>query len=515
MNYLGINIGPVVKTLSLARKPRELWAASFLFSYLMKCIVEVAQEHGKIVAPAKIEEDTYLKVGLYPDRLYLKPNNPNDNNLGNTILLNAWETFRRNVYSQEYEDSQGQKLIRGNWLYEEYFNLMHTYCEASSEVLAVQTINQQLDLLELCVMASNTTKEFDPQGQIIKLLQRTKKSSLFFLASGEENFPVETLAEIAAAELKDSTSKDDWQRFVDIAKSEDDKTNPYSIFGNNPKSYHRYFCVVQADGDNMGKTFTNPHLKDGSISEISSALVTFGKNAVTKISAFGGMPIYAGGDDLLFLAPVVGKDGSNIFDLLNSLDSDAFCVVKEACVKALPPLKDDVLPSLSFGVSICFYKHPLYESLESARNLLFNIAKNVSGKKAVAWKLQKHSGECFEASFSRKKTKLDDAITKIINATNDGQTVTQAIHKSKHNWKLLMMCLLSGNQSRLDLFFKHILKETTQNKDYFNALKELMTALFDATNDKSNEKQMQAYADTLYSILRTAKFIKGEDTKDE
>ena len=77
------------------------------------------------------------------------------------------------------------------------------------------------------------------------------------------------------------------------------------------KSYHKYFCIVQADGDNMGKTIQN-----GNVAAISTALIQYAAAAVPKISDYGAMPIYAGGDDLLFIAPVVGKDGKNIFDLI-------------------------------------------------------------------------------------------------------------------------------------------------------------------------------------------------------
>lgn len=517
MKYIGINIGPVVKTLSLARRPRELWAASYLFSYLMECIVNEAgsvagadeKVYGDIIAPAKwnktSDEKKSLKVGLYPDRLYLKLKNQNVSGVADKILSKAWKNFTEKIE------------IRGEWLYKEYFNLMHTSCEADTEVEAVKKLNRQLDLLELCVMASNTDSGISPLDQLMKLLQRTKKSTLFYLATGEEDFPVETLAEIAAAQLQGEVSEEVWNNFVKISQNEDDKSNPYSVFGDKQKSYHRYFCVVQADGDNMGKTLTNLSLQDGSINKISSALVEFGKNASKMISDFGGMPIYAGGDDLLFLAPVVGKDGRHIFNLLETLDSDSFEGVRGECRKALPSLDDlseEDLPSLSFGVSLSFYKHPLYEALESARDLLFGVAKNINGKKAVVWKLEKHSGESFEAGYSRKDKKLDEAVAGIINVTNNGQTVTQAIHKIKDNWKLLTMCLQPGNKSRLDSFFKTILEETSQNEAYFEALKKLMRELFDVKKP-SEDKQMKAYAEILYSMLRTAKFIKGEDPKDE
>ena len=52
MKYTAISIGPIIKTLAMARKPRELWAASYLFSYLMKCIYTAAED-----AEANSDED--------------------------------------------------------------------------------------------------------------------------------------------------------------------------------------------------------------------------------------------------------------------------------------------------------------------------------------------------------------------------------------------------------------------------------------------------------------------------
>jgi len=34
MNYLALTIGPIYKTLSNAKKPKELWSGSYVFSYI-------------------------------------------------------------------------------------------------------------------------------------------------------------------------------------------------------------------------------------------------------------------------------------------------------------------------------------------------------------------------------------------------------------------------------------------------------------------------------------------------
>ena len=71
MKYTAINIGPVVPTISMGRKPRELWAASFMFSFLMECIIKQLPPDS-IISPATLKTDEKLGIGLYPDRVFIK-----------------------------------------------------------------------------------------------------------------------------------------------------------------------------------------------------------------------------------------------------------------------------------------------------------------------------------------------------------------------------------------------------------------------------------------------------------
>lgn len=42
--------------------------------------------------------------------------------------------------------------------------------------------------------------------------------------------------------------------------------------GKKLKSHHKYICIVQADGDNMGSTVSHKQLNEGKVKEISEAL---------------------------------------------------------------------------------------------------------------------------------------------------------------------------------------------------------------------------------------------------
>ena len=498
MKYTAINIGPVIKTISFARRPRELWAASYLFSYLMKCIVATAKNRAcKIIAPIEGKAND-LAVGLYPDRLYLRHEGDID---ASAIIGEAWEMFNSKVFFNNEVFPKSSVDVRG------YFNLMHVSppLQTDSDSVAIKKLNEYLDMLELCVFANNPWEGKDVTENVLKLICKRKDSPLMTGSQGN-NMPMETLAEFAACQLK-TVDVDRWREFEE--KNHDDKftDDPYEVFRNlkEYRSYHRYFCVVQADGDNMGKNITSGKLTNEDLKNVSGKLWNYGIDASHVIEEFGGKAIYAGGDDLLFIAPVVGKDGSDIFTLLGRIE-DKFKPVVDA-VSA--PVNEDV-PALSFGVAIAYYKHPLYEVLESARKLLFEVAKKGTVKSKVAWTLKKHSGETFTSCYSKLDDGLDAAFKTLIAKTSEGDVVSVAAHKMNTNSTLLEKCLAADRycpgSPHLDSFFATIIG--ADDDSYFKAVKELIKKM-DTAKDVTN------FGSTLYAMLRTAKFIKGEDTKDE
>ena len=468
MKYTAINIGPIIATLGMARKPRELWAASFLFSHLMKCIyAEAEKANAVIISPAKPIEDKN-KVGIYPDRIYFKGDVDTKQ-----LIENAMWVFYDDLHGKGGRGSNNPDL--------NYFNLMSANCEADKESKAIADLNQKLDILELCNFAADS----DTAQTIYNIISKKVFSSLFQLATGDDKFPIPELKVIANAQREEHPEIKE-------------------------KSHHRYFCVVQADGDNVGKTVSHSNLQNGQVKKISEKLVQFGLDATQLIEDFGGLPIYSGGDDLLFIAPVIGQNGAHIFKLLDAIENNAFKGVKDI-VDPLG-LKNDkgneIKASLSFGVSISYYKYPLYEALESARNLLFGKAKHIEQKKAVAWSLRKHSGGTFDAAFSLKDENLKTQFEKLIEATTDNETVSAIAHKLRQNESLVDVVLESAQQDRLNALFDKVLEFDNDKAGYFDAVKAMMPTLYRVVGK-------DGYIQTLYSLLRTAKFIKGEELHDE
>lgn len=496
MKYSAINIGPIIQTLSLARRPRELWAASYLFSYLMECIINQLPEQCEIIAPVKGNENN-MYVGLYPDRLYFS--HKGEVSLTD-ICEKTWDKFCEELFNGASDE------------FKDYFNMMHISLDLKTDKypIAIAKLNSCLDILELCAVAHNPRGSINVTENIYSFISKRKDSPLVRVSQDSDRMPMETLAEVAACQLQ-VLGEDKWKEFEKNNRDESFVGDPYSLYKSYEeyKSYHRYFCVVQADGDNMGKTVTSDILSNDELRSISEMLWNYGIEASELINKFGGKAIYAGGDDLLFLAPVVGKDGRNIFGLLDSVAQ-----IFDSVINNLPEtIRGNELktPSLSFGVSICYYKYPLYEALESARNLLFNVAKKGTVKNKIAWSLVKHSGEVFNACYSKFNENLHNTFKEILTYKVDGDIVSIAAHKLKMNWALLEKCLGAdkGNKKhyRLDSFFATILG-AQRDDNYLNSVKKLIIELDSASDIKD-------LSSVLYAMMRTAKFINGEDTKDE
>ena len=123
-------------------------------------------------------------------------------------------------------------------------------------------------------------------------------------------------------------------------------------------------------------------------------------------------------------------------------------------------------------------------------------------------RLEKHSGESFDVTFSKNVKGLWDLIKRLIETASDGNTVSAVAHKLRRSEFLLYDILEDpvGREVRLDAYFKNILE--SDGSPYFTSVKNLVPALYDALGK-------EGFAESIYSMLRIAKFIKGEEPRDE
>lgn len=505
-NYLCVTIGPIIKTLSMARKPRELWSASYMFSCLMKelRIAFINSEKTNILSPAEVQEkgvvnnsqESEIKVGLYPDRLFCRIIDESFDYVGLIQTVKAAFANKLNIS-------------------ENYFNIYSIEEAAENDGEAIQKLNLKMDFLEL----QNKSLNKEEEKEVRNLIFKKTNSPLF-----GNKFKINNIAKIASIHLEQT----DFEKYKNCGDEDEDDfmIKLKKSFSHQFKTTHKYICVINADGDNIGTIINS--LKNDQIKQLSKSLLSFGEKACTTIDDFKGLPIYAGGDDLLFIAPVIslGKDNKiqTIFDLVKQIDE----IFEETGIKEFTGKDENgniLTPSMSFGISISYYKYPLYESLEISRNLLFQVAKDIKPEKnAIAWSLQKGSGSTVNAKFSKSNyiyNKFEELLSEIqipkddIKERNMKNLVSAVPHKIRECEALLGLFLGSENVDiRLDAFFEKTLEYSSKNREekkYLDAVKKLLIALHKSCNNNIKDTITNAYA-----LLRTAKFIKGlEEDKDE
>ena len=396
--YIAITIGPIYDTLQLTSTPAGMWAASYLFSELSYelCRRIKTELKVKILTPfyreQEADEESLSRddgVGLFPDHIIFEHASLEPQNLS-AIIYDA-----KNVVAKRF-------LVDGKDA-----NYQQKFQQYLQEYLQVHAIAFSTDLnpiiaskywlpgieLEFTFPAQESINyllnQFDYQGKSDKQSHNDaiKKSHLVL---GLRNWPL----------WKDG-KKQEIRDLQDIAAD--------SARHSQPMKKYSYYAIIQADGDRMGGVIE----KSTDPSRFSEECWDYSRHAAETVQKYHGVVVYAGGDDLLCIVPVENRDGLNIFNLIGDL--------REAFGKEFG--REVGAPTLSFGVSICFYKFPLYEGFLAAHKLLADKAKKLKEEKnTLSLSLQKHSGqssilhffngggnECLQITTGLIKTLVEDA----------------------------------------------------------------------------------------------------------
>lgn len=486
MKYAAINLGPIIKTFSMARKPREFWAASYLFSYLMQCILKTLDKEKdklELLSPFYTPDQPQTKVGLYPDRAFYQIRKEVSLD---ALLEKAVITF---ACKANLDIRAAQSFFHIMWISQEY--------DSTSEAIA--DLNQQLNILE----QNQTAWEPTDYDNLLTYIQQVNRSSQQ-TNTALPVFPIKTLDDIARCEATEICH-----------------------------SFQRYVCIVQADGDHMGKIVTSKQLDQNnqhSLNSFSKRLIEFGKKACQRIKDFKGLPIYAGGDDLLFIAPVCNQQGKTIFDLLEEIDQ-AYNEIQEIADNL--QIEGDngnlIHTSLSYGISISYYKYPLYEAWKTAREQLFDMAKEKAGRNSIALKLRKNSGSDFQIILP-KESEMLQLFRTLVDCSPRESLVSAVAHKFYSNEAVLRTLSETDSQKtqadRLEAFYAKTIDTDAKSESeqaYLTLTRKLYEQICQFKSNKPDTADQPEDSRTLtgrtistfYGMLRLAKFIKGEEVKNE
>ena len=372
--FFALTIGPIYKTMGLARHTKEIWMSSYFFSYLMEKICEALKDKGELIIPNTNIDYSACQAGLYPDRLIMSYQPKKD------IVKDITQIIHDSVkkVADDFFTTKEDKDF-----FKKYILVHHTFIQLNDKDNPVDVI---FPILESMEQRPTYVENYEMNKHAVyNLLKDPGRVDRYVKIFNSKSIPT----------LKD------------IAECECNTENPAN------RKYHNYLAYVQADGDGIGKLLHILYETGGeeALQKLSRFLFDFGSQAATEIIEFGGKPIYMGGDDMLFIAPVK-YNNKTIFNLIDQLDRKFWDNIREnddlqECISkwnssiTRDNKREPVHTGISFSVFVAYHKYPMKESLLSVREQLFYKAKSIPGKNSVYFTMLKHSGQCIETFWNK------------------------------------------------------------------------------------------------------------------
>lgn len=340
MTYYGITIGPIFDTVMLSSKPLGLWLASYMFSEFSREICYQLHQSGvseaDFFSPAYEQATTSSAIGRYHDRIIFQ------SRLSKSDIV---EVVQVAISKLDEELQAGFSL-------KEYFVYHIAQLDEIGSGNPITAFSPILDSLEL-------NQPLTAGEHVLKL------RNLLGVNDAIKERPIfQNNKDSLRADVCLLNKKEKLRSIADITQGQ------------------RYYAVIQADGDGVGKLLQGLATPD--IRDFSKKLLSFSKEVSDEIRSIGGSLIYAGGDDILALAPAnpVGTDWLAFADKLNEKLKE--CLGNESV-------------SLSMSISIFYHRYPLYEALKKAANQLFQVAKRKPvDRNAVVFHIEKNSGQIID-----------------------------------------------------------------------------------------------------------------------
>lgn len=518
--YIGITVGPIVETLLLTTKPAGLWGASYIFSYFSKTLIENLIESKNVkkedfIIPLWTDEISKKvnesQVGLLHDRIIFRTNK----NTNLSIVEKTINKTKEDVAKVIIRAFDNCNCSREKTDVEEYIKKYirtHTVCiegEIENDDNVILKIGKYLSSLEL----ENTFIEKEWMNYILKFLEN--RSSM---ESGKSDGTNDILKNSDLTNFKDGWYFENENGIVSI-----DDISGINNKGDNKNNTDGYFALVQMDGDSLGKILGT--LDENKLKDFSKNCFDYADKASAIINEYGGKVIYAGGDDILFLAPLISNNSNqHLFSLIEKIS------------KNFNEIFDYTNVTLSAGIFICYYKYPLCEGLKSVFNLL-NKSKE-DGKCRTTIQLEQHSKSMGTLQL---KTSFEDAdIFKLfikwlndVNSKNENKDdLLRSIQRKISIYETLFLKALESEkrEEKLNILFKNLFEEIENNQKEDNGisvtnidLKNAISFLVKSYKHKEDNKikniskQVLDELNTLISILkfyvREKKQIKAEEGK--
>ena len=457
--YIALTLGPITRVIALAKKTRGMWAASYLFSYLAKHIIEPFKERNFILPymASELFKEQSKGVGAFPDRYIFASQEGDFESLADSVN----KTFEELAANLIPKDVVGQKKLQK--LLIQYFKVYFLEINRNDgieERRFVDECERQLALLE------------HREAFIPSLADNEHYLSRMFNAKNKDMRLMDFLLHDAGII--------DFKSIVEITSQDEDS----NILPEKP--YQRYIAIVSADGDSMGKAFAEAT----DISTLSRQLLNFNRMAIDTINRFDGQPVFIGGDDLFFFAPIYNPGKGSVFSLLQQLEGD----FRSA-------LGVDSPATLSFGISITYVKYPMSEAVRLSQVLLDDAkgryvdSKFTPLKNNILFSVQKHSGHTRGALLHKGCVEtmkiFNELADKYISVKNDKEEeetgalfLRSVMHNLREHEPLLLNAIVNSNL--LHNYFVNNYNEPTHKgyNDFFSDIQNLMLTAYAEYGDR-------------------------------
>lgn len=458
MKYIAITLGPITRTIEMAENTRGIWAASYLFSYLGKNIIRHIKD--RVFLLPKITEmmftGSYHGAGLFPDRYIFEAQEGDFKKLKDLVDDTIRDLGQKMAAVVNMPEQDVVEFIKS---YFKFYFFEKDFKDIEKKKIK-EECEKTLSLLEMQDTIVPQTN--DEKAYLNRFFDRVSKSFL----------------------TKDA-GIDDFKSIVEI--SSNDKIED----GNQLLPFERYVAIVKADGDSMGKAFE----KNMDAEKLSEALLDFNIKSGEIIDRYDGMPVYTGGDDLLFFAPIYNdKTKASIFSLLQELD-DQFhdCIsLKTNCYDLAKH------PTLSFGVSITYYKYPMFEALKMAEDMLYKAKgygkkKNNILKNNIVFCVQRHSGQTRDVLLHKGNVKTLNKFNSFVDkyVDEDEKILTSVMHGLRE--KDFLLSLAIKDKDKLNNYFTNNFNESGHQSyhDFFYDVQDLMLTAYTEFLDENRIVQLE------------------------
>lgn len=560
--YTAITIGPIGKTLAKARSVKSFWTASYLFSWIMRKLLEkLPKENFEILSPYRAGKDVLgeisKKVGLFPDRLFakgeLKEGEEDEDGLKKIkekifggLAREFISTFQREEKDieqkiakesdpkrkrelEEIKSRYSNAALKGEEYISEYLeNYLSISCitvELNSDCNILEQLNKYLDTQELFNKASSHTDE-----DYMELFIEAPNNPFLKAYSQERAFP--STSEIAVSGWEQNPPKDEngEVEYSELKSSKEGFRNCY-----------KYLAVIKADGDGFGKYIKKLKVdeekeikengeKENELTRFTKSFFEFSVEVADElIRKTKARPVYIGGDDLFLFTPVLeGDTEKDVFNLIEKIDT-SFRGFQEKLNADFPDIakKPDTKLSMSYGVSIFYYKSPMSEAIHIADSMLRKAKEEKEEKEkekkkdAVAISIQKHSGQKIEfllpckhsTDKCKQETGLYKKATELIRAfKEDDSMLNSLIYWIEDMYETIFTDEVTLYQERINAVFDNFFDEEIhkENEVFFDLLKGFILSMH---HSKDAPRKLKEKKELLHGILRYCQFVTSKTEK--